>query len=169
MREVLLPYFLMWIHLIEKPDDKTAITLQKCVNELEHCTSWASIGECKKSPVLMGLYCRKSCGACGFRSRKSHFNYQYLCAQRVFFSSKHEVSPIKFLEDRATRISMMIHSVSNIGKPLRPRAPIFIPWRLWWSISSSWMGQTCPWAWKWRERWRRWQFSQGRRWWYQGI
>merc|ERR1711936_634721 len=36
-----------------------------CTDENQHCPEWAYVGECKKNPNYMLLYCQKSCKICG--------------------------------------------------------------------------------------------------------
>ena len=46
------------------------------MNTFETCPKWAREGHCTKSPKLMMLHCRESCGTCGFKSgKKLNFNY----------------------------------------------------------------------------------------------
>jgi len=36
----------------------------KCTDHNSFCPEWANLGECKKNPQYMNLYCKKSCKKC---------------------------------------------------------------------------------------------------------
>lgn len=45
-------------------------TLKGCVDKFSKCEDWARDAKCISHYDTMGIYCRQSCGTCGFYSRE---------------------------------------------------------------------------------------------------
>ena len=53
--------------------DKLLFSGEVCEDNNQHCSYWAGIGECSKSPIWMLPNCAKSCEQCGSGKKSQIF------------------------------------------------------------------------------------------------